>query len=103
MGLTRCRGDFGLGEASAVEIAETGVPKILLRREPGLRECRNPVRGLAAGAQGSTALRRPLSAGALTRTYPPLTQHYWDLSRSEPTNSLRTPLIRVVWGYRETQ
>jgi NADPH-dependent 2,4-dienoyl-CoA reductase/sulfur reductase-like enzyme len=27
---------------------------------------------LAAGVQGSTALRRPLSAGALTRTYPPL-------------------------------
>jgi len=27
VGLTRCRGDFGLGEASAVEIAETGVPK----------------------------------------------------------------------------
>ena len=27
MGLTRGRGDFGLGEAAAVEIAETGVPK----------------------------------------------------------------------------
>ena len=34
---------------------------------------------------------------------PTLTQHYGDLSRSEPTNSLRTPLIRVVWVYRETQ
>ena len=34
---------------------------------------------------------------------PTLTQHYWDLSQSEPTNSLRTPLIRVVWVYRETQ
>ena len=52
---------------------------------------------LAAGVQGSTATQAIIGR----RTYqdlPTLTQHYWDLSRSEPTNSLRTPLIRVVWG-----
>ena len=57
---------------------------------------------LAAGVQGSTALRRPLSAGALTRTYPPLPNITGILVDPEPTNSLRTPLIRVVWVYRET-
>ena len=102
MGLTRCRGDFGLGEASAVEIAETGVPKSYCDANLGYMSAAI----LSETGRRRAGLNRATQAIIGRRTYqdlPPLTQHYWDLSRSEPTNSLRTPLIRVVWGYRETQ
>ena len=54
-----------------------------------------------ASVQPRAGLDRATQAIIGRRTYqdlPTLTQHYWDLSRSEPINSLRTPLIRVVCG-----
>src|SRR5215472_17109167 len=57
---------------------------------------------LAAGVQGSTALRRPLSAGALTRTYPPLPNITGILV--DPSQLIRCELrLSVLCGvYRET-
>src|SRR5215470_6335445 len=57
---------------------------------------------LAAGVQGSTALRRPLSAGALTRTYPPLPNITWILVDSSQLIrcELRSSVLCGV--YRET-
>jgi hypothetical protein len=71
VGLTRCRGRFRPSEAAAVEIAETGVPKFYCDANLGymrLQSCKRPGRRRA----GSKTPRRPLSAAALTRTYPPL-------------------------------
>src|SRR5215467_3191558 len=57
---------------------------------------------LAAGVQGSTALRGPLSAGALTRTYPPLPNITGILV--DPSQLIRCELRSSVlcWVYRET-
>src|SRR5215470_10150723 len=57
---------------------------------------------LAAGVLGSTALRRPLSAGALTRTYPPLPNITGILV--DPSQLIRCELrSSVLCGvYRET-